>query len=281
LGGTGLTGSATGGASPIDAGTSDGPGSVGAMPTAGCGMAATDTPATFVRHTLDVAGATREYFVRLPAMYDVGRAYPVVFLWHGAGGTGMSNNVPIERSSGANAIVVGGTALVSPTEMRTQWMFNNASSPDVAFFDALVAEVSARYCVDRSRLFSAGFSSGAWLSNLLGCVRGNVMRAYGVAAGGLPGGGRLTCTAGGIAAWFIHDLNDTENLIAGNQMARDRLLTANGCGTTTVPDTPAPCVRYEGCRDGFPVVWCQTTGAGHSVQGTISGPGMWRFFSSF
>jgi polyhydroxybutyrate depolymerase len=215
-------------------------------------------------------------------MYSPEHPYPVVFLWHGAGGTGTSNNVPIERPSGANAIIVGGTALVSATEMRTQWIFNNASSPDVAFFDGLVAEMSAHYCVDRARVFSAGFSSGAWLSNLLGCVRGNVMRAYGVAAGGMPGGGRLACTPGGIAAWFIHDDADTENPIAGNITARDRLLAANGCGATTVPETPTPCVRYEGCREGLPVVWCETTtGAGHSVQGAISGPGMWGFFSSF
>jgi len=235
----------------------------------------------FVRHALDVAGVSREYYVRLPPMYDPNRPYPLIFVWHGAGGTGMSNNVPIQQSSGANAIVVGGTALVNTTEMRTQWQFNNAQSPDVAFFDALVTEVTRLYCVDRSRLFSAGFSSGAWFGNLLGCVRGDVLRAYGVVAGGMPGGGRLMCTPSGIAAWFMHDLNDTENVIAGNITSRTRLLTANGCGMTTVPDMPAPCVRYEGCRAGYPVVWCETMGAGHSVQGSLSGPGMWRFFSSF
>jgi poly(3-hydroxybutyrate) depolymerase len=244
-------------------------------------MASTDTPATFVRKMLDVGGTAREYFVRLPTGYSPTRAYPLVFLFHGAGGDGSRNNVPIQNSSAGNAILVGGTAQVSATENRTQWQFNNATSPDVAFFDALVTEISARYCVDRSRLFASGFSSGAWMSNLLGCVRGNVLRAYGVVAGGMPGGRNLTCTDGGIAAWFLHDQDDMENVIAGNVTARTRLLTANGCGTTTVPDMPAPCVRYEGCRPDKPVVWCQTTGAGHSVQSTISGPGMWRFFSGF
>jgi hypothetical protein len=89
------------------------------------------------------------------------------------------------------------------------------------------------------------------------------------------------CTPSGVGAWFLHDANDTENVIAGNITSRTRLLTANGCGMTTTADMPAPCVRYEGCRPGYPVVWCETTGAGHSVQGSLSGPGMWRFFSSF
>ena len=294
-GNAGAGGSAGGGAGAKDAGPIDGSAadrstggsndasSDGGGPTRspGCGLPATDAPAMFVRHMLDVAGTSREYYVRLPPMYDVNRAYPVIFVFHGAGGTGMSNNVPIQQSSGANAIVVGGTALVNTTEMRTQWQFNNAASPDVAFFDAMVTEVTGLYCVDRSRLFGAGFSSGAWFANLLGCVRGNVLRAYGVVAGGMPGGGRLMCTAGGIAAWFLHDASDTENPIAGNVTTRTRLLTDNGCAMTTVPDTPTPCVRYEGCRPGYPVVWCETTGAGHAVQGTISGPGMWQFFSSF
>jgi polyhydroxybutyrate depolymerase len=289
-GNSGGGGSAGGGAGGKDASSVDGSAADGSTgggsdggPTRspGCGMPASDTPAMFVRHMLDVAGTSREYYVRLPPMYDPNRAYPLIFVFHGAGGTGMSNNVPIQQSSGANAIVVGGTALVNTTEMRTQWQFNNATSPDVAFFDALVTEVTGLYCVDRSRLFGAGFSSGAWFANLLGCVRGNVLRAYGVVAGGMPGGGRLMCTAGGVAAWYLHDANDTENVIAGNITSRTRLLTANGCAMTTVPDMPTPCVRYEGCRPGYPVVWCETTGAGHSVQGSISGPGMWQFFSSF
>jgi poly(3-hydroxybutyrate) depolymerase len=244
-------------------------------------MAATDTPGMFVRHTIDVGGTMREYFVRLPAMYDPNRAYPVVFLWHGAGGSGTSNNVPIQQQQAAQAgaILVGGTALVSATENRTQWQFNNASSPDIAFFDAMLTQIGGQLCIDQSRIFSSGFSSGAWLSNLLGCARRDKVRAYGVVAGGIAG--NPMCAPGSIAAWFLHDANDTENRIAGNITARDRLLTANGCGTMTVPEAPTPCVRYQGCRDGYPVVWCETTGAGHTVQSSISGPGMWAFFASF
>ncbi len=246
-------------------------------------MTPTDALNMLVRRNIDVGGTSREYYVRLPAMYDANRAYPLIFLWHGAGSTGATTNggqVPIQMSSGANAIIISPTALVSATENRTQWQFSNANSPDVAFFDALLTQASGAYCVDQSRVFSAGFSSGAWLSNMLGCVRRNKLRAYGVVAGGIVG--NPTCTAGSnMAAWFLHDANDTDNVIMGNITARDRIITANACTTTTAPDMPSPCVRYQGCREGYPVVWCQTSGAGHNVQSSISGPGMWRFFSSF
>lgn len=243
-------------------------------------MPRTETPGSFVRFTLDVAGTMREYFVYLPKSYDSMRAYPVVYQFHGAGGTGKSNNVPIERSSGTDAIVVGGTALVNTSENRTQWQFTAATSPDLAFFDALVTTINANYCVDTSRLFATGFSSGSWMCNLLGCLRPKVLRAYGVVSGGIAINTK-SCTMDGIAARFIHDQDDTENVIAGNQRARDRLLTTNGCGMTTAADEPSPCVRYQGCRAGLPVDWCQTSGQGHNVQASLSGPALWRFFSSF
>jgi hypothetical protein len=42
------------------------------------------------------------------------------------------------------------------------------------------------------------------------------------------------------------------------------------------------CVEYQGCKPGYPVVWCQTTGYGHS-DGAVTGistKGFWKFWSS-
>lgn len=66
--------------------------------------------------------------------------------------------------------------------------------------------------------------------------------------------------------------------------ARDRILKINACvGTDTVPydaGTPSPCVQYTGCPAAYPVVWCPTTGKGHSDQIPISTTGFWKFWSS-
>ena len=40
-----------------------------------------------------------------------------------------------------------------------------------------------------------------------------------------------------------------------------------------------PCVRYEGCRPDDPVVWCPTTGEGHTDEVPITTLGLWLFFS--
>jgi hypothetical protein len=43
---------------------------------------------------------------------------------------------------------------------------------------------------------------------------------------------------------------------------------------------PILCVQYQGCKPGYPLVWCPTTGYGHSDQ-TASGLstiGWWKFW---
>ena len=39
-----------------------------------------------------------------------------------------------------------------------------------------------------------------------------------------------------------------------------RLLKQNNCGTQTKPVDPSPCVEYQECTSGFPVVWCEWDG---------------------
>jgi polyhydroxybutyrate depolymerase len=281
-------GSAGGGAgSAAGSGGSAGAGAGGAGPTgssAGCTMAPAQALNSYVRHDIMVPGldatltamySSRNYYLRLPTAYDPKHSYPTVFLGPGCGGNGQSV-LPIQNASMGNAILVG----LSPVGQC--FKTNGASSPENQFFDAVLKEVEASSCVDKGRVFVAGFSSGSWLSNQLGCLRAGILRGQGNATGGLPGG-MPTC-AGPLAAMLAHDTTDTANVIAGGMAARDRILKINGCtGTATVPydaGTPSPCVSYTGCPAAYPVVWCQTTGKGHSDQIPISTTGFWKFWSS-
>ena len=56
------------------------------------------------------------------------------------------------------------------------------SGYDVPYFDHMLAEVEAQYCVDRSRVFVSGFSEGCDLSTALACCRGSEIRAIGAAS---------------------------------------------------------------------------------------------------
>jgi polyhydroxybutyrate depolymerase len=301
-GSAGVTGSAgssggSGGAIPDvgAAGSSDaaisevgdsasGPGDA-AVPSLGCGKSPTQALATYVRHT--VTGSTRVYDLWVPTGYDPTRAYRTVFLAHGCDG---SIPYPMQDATKGDAILV---ALRSKDSQNSGSLYGggcfdtmNLSSPEVPYFDGVLKDVSAALCVDKARVFITGHSSGAWLSYLLGCARAGVIRAQGNTAGGLPPG-IPTCT-GPIAEMGMHDTTDTLNDYAGGVKARDRIIAINKCSQDTKPydwdgdpKTPSPCVEYQGCLPGYPVVWCQTTGLGHSTQVPMSTVGLFRFWSQF
>lgn len=218
------------------------------------------------------SGSSRPYSVRLPTDYKPERAYPVVVLLHGCGGG--TNNVPMEKATGADAILVRGTGSAASTCWNTA-----ANGPDVAFFDAMVADVKKRFCADEHRFFVVGYSSGSWLVNQLTCIRADVLRGGASVTGGESSNGN--CGAP-VARIFIHDKDDMDNVISGSERARDRHLKQNGCDSPAVSMSvdPSPCKLYQGCDTGYPVEWCQTSGEKHNRQDNFAPATFWNFFKA-
>ncbi len=243
-------------------------------PSLGCGLAVDQNAGQWVEQpSLTIDGTPRVWSVWLPENYDPERAYPLVVLLHGCGGE--TNNVPIERESGDQAILIRGAAAQSDNCWNTQ-----ESGPNDEFFDAMLDTSMAAMCIDSERVFVAGYSSGSWLSNMLNCVRADRIRAVGTVAGGNPLFGMPDCN-GNVAAIFIHDQDDNDNDISGSEAARDRLLAANGCSETTMAVSPDPCVQYQDCDPEYPILFCATSGEGHNRQDQFAAPAMWDFFSQF
>jgi poly(3-hydroxybutyrate) depolymerase len=249
---------------PADAVSSS---SDGGRRSAGCGLAATGT-SSYVRQTITVRNATREYYLWVPRTYAPDQAYPVIFRWHGSTGNGLSGGLEIEASSRESAIIA------SPSGIGGNWD-NSPSGVDVQLFDMLLARLESAYCIDTARVFSYGFSAGGGFTNLLACVRSTVVRAVAPVESFAP---VATCP-GRVAAWITHSADDQVEPIALGVRVRSLFLAANGCGMTTMPVTPSPCVRYQGCAAGYPVDWCQTSGP-HDPQGSFTGPGAWSFFDA-
>jgi poly(3-hydroxybutyrate) depolymerase len=265
------------------------------MPSTGCSKPAGQALMTYVKYTETIAGVPaawmpRNYFVWLPANYDPNHAYPTVFVGPGCGGTG-DTGIPIMKASGNDAIVIG---LDPDPQAENRPCFNTESYPDpeVPYFDATLQKVEDSFCIDKSRLFIEGFSSGSWMTNLIGCVDGGVIRGQGNASGcmqGLPGG---TCK-GPVAYFGAHNNPDGNNSYDCGTSNRDRIAKLNGCSMTTMPYDPGPdvkapqgatinCVQYTGCMPGYPVVFCTTTGLGHNDQvgSGLSTFGFWKFWMS-
>jgi len=48
----------------------------------------------------------------------------------------------------------------------------------VPYFDAVLKDIEAHYCVDKGKVFVDGYSSGAWESYMLGCARAGVVARH-------------------------------------------------------------------------------------------------------
>ena len=262
-------GSDDAGAADTDAASA--PGDAGpAAGTPGCGQ-----PAASGLHGVDtmVGGRLRHYQVMVPANYDAARPTRVVFMFHGLGGDGdqIRSYLAPEAAAQGQALFVYPDGRVIPSAGRTAW-----EEADLLFFDAMLAEVSAAYCVDRDRVFAAGHSYGAYMTNEVGCQRAGVVRAIAAVSGGTLG----TRCVGTTAAWLAHGTNDGTVPQSEGARARDHWRTTNGCGSTTTPVAPEGCVSYEGCAAGAPVTWCSFAG-GHFPLPAYTLDAIWGFFSAY
>jgi len=281
--------------------------------SAGCGKQhpAQDSADDFTKHDVAVTGVDpafiqahpanagswtdRTYYVRLPADYDASKAYPLTIGGGGCGntdGTSGSGGGLSALPNGQKLAIQVGLNYVYPENAGACFADDYVNTPDLPYFDAVLADLEANYCVERGQVFVDGFSSGAWETYLLGCARAGTVRGSGTAAGGL----RMTrpaCSEFPVAAILVAGRDDMENPIGpleppgkndslGSAPARDDILSRNGCvGTDTQPwDAAYPkCVKYSGCPVAYPVVWCAIN-AGHGDGGDISRNGFWKFWSS-
>jgi polyhydroxybutyrate depolymerase len=279
---SGTGGTANGGAGGASTGGSamgGGAGSGGGTPSSGCAVQGPPT-GTSIDGTLTVGADQRTYRLSVPSDYVAGEPLPLVFVFNGVGGTGVQAQQFFQVEAGHRAIFVYPDALPNATTNgQIAWVFD-ANGIDVAYFDALLALLTQSYCIDTSRVFALGASSGAIMSNMLGCFRGDVLRAIAPSSG-------MDWSQGGckgdVAVMVICGEQDTFNpcddATNGAVSETNVWVPANGCTTQTAPSPISDiCVDYQGCRPADPVLLCTHAG-GHGWP-TSNGDFYWQFFTS-
>ena len=276
---TGAGGSNGAGGAAIDAGQDA---------ATGCGTTGAPT-GVLMSQTIMVGSRARSYVLSIPQHYDPDTPLALVFGWHGSGATGAlaRQESSIEPAAAGRAIFVYPDGLGAAGASGWDW---TATGRDVELFDALVDHLTGTYCIDRNRIFSTGFSDGAYFTNAIGCFRGNVLRAIAPVAGGPPG---TSDCVGNVGVWIAHASNDPiVDFTTGGIATRDFWIARNGCSTTVAPvqESPAECAEYQDCEPDLPVVWCVHTGrhiwpneAECPDVGTCfdAGPAVWAFFARF
>ncbi len=152
------------------------------------------------RYHLEFGGWERTYLLYLPSSYRPGTAIPLVLMFHGAGGKSKNTNRQTAWSAKGEQ---EGFAVVLPDgspEYRTlpsrflanpqTWNDGGGRGPaarsgenDVAFTQAVIADVSRRVTLDLNRVYVTGFSNGASMVFRLAAELSNKIAAAAPVAG--------------------------------------------------------------------------------------------------
>lgn len=127
-----------------------------------------------------VEGIERHYLLHVPPVYDPAKKWPVVFMFHGGGGTAKdaiwdTGWAAKADTEGFLAVFPEGTPpdASRPARFRDNpQTWNDGSNrstvdavardvADVEFFSAVLANVKGRFKLDEHRIYATGFSNGA------------------------------------------------------------------------------------------------------------------------
>lgn len=289
---TGVATPADTGATPDDTGATP-PDDTGATP-ADTGAAVPDdappsptcrgrggAPGDSVR-TLTLGGATRTYRLHVGRAYAPTRPAGLVLSFHGY----TSDAAQQELYTGMDALAdARGWLVAYPQGTANSWNGGQCCGEatrtgvdDVAFVRALIARVSAEFCVDDARVYATGMSNGGFLSHRLACELADRIAAIAPVAGvlGIP-----ACSPSR-AVPVLHFHGTLDALVpynGGGVLAFTSVAdtmrgwaTRNGCS-----GAPAEflrrgivrCERWSGCRDDASVELCTVEGGGHTWPGAF------------
>lgn len=146
----------------------------------------------------------RSYHLRLPNDWDGETAMPVLLHFHGWMRQG---DLVIRHGRIAASTVRRGVLLVAPNGARRTWNFWSADTEDVAFAEAVLAEVAETYPIDPEQIYVSGYSFGSAMAWRYVCEAGGNVRALIAVAGTLRN--ESECRTAPQEVRHVHGLDDT------------------------------------------------------------------------
>ena len=168
--------------------------------------------------------AARPYGLKVPTGYDGLQSIPLVVLLHGytsngatqAGYFGLTAEADKERFLLAypdGTRDTFGNRFWNATDACCD--FFHTGVDDVAYLDAVIGEIAAKYPVDPARVFVVGHSNGAFMAHRYACDRASKVAAI-VTLAGMTWKDQGRCAAGSpVSVLHVHGRNDSTINYAG------------------------------------------------------------------
>ena len=142
-----------------------------------------------LNRTLFFDGQNRSFIIYVPSTYDGSTQVPVVFNFHGGGGTSSSfiyTNDMRSIADTANFIAVYPQAAVDPSDGSNSWLHKTPTTHnDVNFIEAIIDTLSNDYNIDNDRVYACGYSEGGIFSYELGCRLNNRIASFASVSGSM------------------------------------------------------------------------------------------------
>ncbi|HET9988646.1 MAG TPA: PHB depolymerase family esterase [Kofleriaceae bacterium] len=236
---------------------------------------------------LPVAGSARHYDVFAPPGLPAGR--PLVIVLHGNGGTGQK----IRKLTHFDKLATRESFVVAyPDAIDHHWNDGRpeiaSASDDIGFIATLIEELSARYAIDRARVYVTGISNGGIMSYRLACELGDRIAAIAPVAGQLADVPPCALKAP-VSVLAINGTADPIMPFDGGEVARHRghvhsaldstayFARREGCSVARTSealpdldpgdDTRSERTRYTECPRGIAVELITVENGGHTWPG--------------
>lgn len=223
--------------------------------------------------TVTVAWHDRSYILSIPSGYTAQKPIGLIVAIHGR----TNSNAMVRgymwlewwRWWSQSDYIVAYPAGIDAWNGTRSW----SAEENVVFFDTIVRDIGDNYCIDRSRVFVAAHSLGAWFASKLACVRGDIIRGMSIVGGG---GWTSSCNPTPTASLIYQNADDPLSSPSTARATEKTMKTVNTCGAKTEPITigSLTCQKWIDCSTGNPVIWCEWYGTyGNDPHGWPNGGG--------
>ena len=244
------------------------------------------------------AGATytrgiggRQYLVHTPASFSGSAYYPVVMLYPGKGASAQAAQAAYGLDVLPALLVYPYPTVGSEGVLAWQGAPYSSKADDVAFSTRVLDDLQANLCIDRTKIYAAGFSNGGGFAAYLGCsAAADRFAAFAVIAGAMyaPAGDctpkkpRPLLSVHGdqdsvvpYSGSLTRHLPHIDNWIKKRAQANGCTAQTGGSGGFNIYTT-----TWSKCKDDATVQNIRIQGGGHG-WGQITNTSLWQFLSQF
>jgi len=189
-------------------------------------LAATASPLLACGANTDCKIGDRIYRIAMPRGYDGKTPVGAIVFSHGYQGSAAG----IMRNKTLRGVASDlGVALIATKSAGKDWNLPYAphgnqkdASLELAYFDAVIKDATARFAIDTKRMMATGFSAGGMMTWTLACARSDVYAAFAPMAGTFWRAPPKTCGGPVTNIVYIHGKTDRTVPLTGRVIGNTR-----------------------------------------------------------